>query len=63
MNSRIDIADRLNLIADEIQGISDILSIMRENEELQGVPAGHILLLQHDTGRLGAEIRNIAKTL
>ena len=60
MEHRIEIADRLAIIADEIQGLADVLSVMRENEELQGLPANHILLLQHCAEKTGNEIRSIA---
>ena len=60
MNNKIDIADRLYAIGDEILGISGVLSIIRECEELKGFSASHIALLQHDTPRMGTAIQDIA---
>ena len=60
MEYRIEIADKLAVIADELQGVAEILSVMRENKELQGTSAKSVLLLQHDVTRIEGEIRSIA---
>lgn len=63
MENRIDTADRLSAMADELIGLSRILSIMREHEEEQGDNAEHFFLLQTTTERLGMELKEIAEEL
>ena len=63
MENRIDIADRLNAMAEELVGLSQILSIMREHEEQQGDNSEKYYLLQTTTERLGEELKEIAEDL
>ena len=63
MKHRIEIADWLAAIADEVQGIAEVLSVLRENEELQGASAKHILLLQHDAERIIGKIWKISEKI
>lgn len=59
-NSNIEIADRLDALAEEIQGLSEILSIMREGADLQGTSSAYLLMLGKVTERYSRELREIS---
>lgn len=63
MNRNLEAADRLNAAAEELQGLSEILSIMRESAELQGMSSAYMLTLSKLTGHYSQELREISKMI
>ena len=63
MNRNLEAADRLNAAAEELQGLSEILSIMRESAELQGTGSAYLLTLSKLTGHYSQELREISKMI
>ena len=61
LNRNVEAADRLDAVAEELQGLSEILSIMRENAELQGTSSAYLLTLGKVTGHYSQELREISK--
>lgn len=61
MNRNVEAADRLDAVAEELQGLSEILSIMRESAELQGMSSAYMLTLSKVTGHYSQELREISK--
>ena len=59
-NTNIEIADRLDALAEEIQGLSEILSIMRESADLQGTSSAYLLTLGKVTEHYSRELREIS---
>ena len=59
-NSKLEVADHLQAISDEIIGVSRILMIMYENEVRNGDTAEHFLTLKNMVEGYGKEIREIA---
>ena len=60
MNRNLEAADRLNAAAEELQGLSEILSIMRESAELQGMSSAYMLTLSKVTEHYSQELREIS---
>ena len=61
INRNVEVADRLNAAAEELQGLSEILSIMRESAELQGMSSAYMLTLSKVTEHYSQELREISK--
>lgn len=61
--SKIDIADRLISISEEIKGVSEILSSLRELNELTGERASYLLMLHKTIERYSTELSRIANDL
>lgn len=62
-NTNIEIADRLDALAEEVQGLSEILSIMRESADLQGTSSAYLLTLGKVTERYSWELREISNAV
>ena len=63
MNRNLEAADRLDALAEELAGLSEILSIMRESAELQGTSSAYLLTLGKVTEHCSQELREISKII
>ena len=61
--TRIDLADRVNAISDELVGISRILFIMYEYEMRNGGGAEQFIPLASLIGGFGRELKDIANKM
>lgn len=63
MNRNISAVDRLDAVAEELLGLSEILSIMRESAELQGMSSAYMLTLSKVTEHYSREVKEISKII
>lgn len=63
MEIKLNTADRLTAISEEIMGMAKLLLIMYDNEFRQGCPALHLLVLSKTAERYGCDLKMIAEAV